>query len=168
MGSSRSCLTDPVSSCEHLMDGERLWMLCTWAFSKAFDHCLPQHLLDSIVLAAHGLNTSTFAGEQTAWLAGPREWWWSESSWQQGTLLCPRAQFWSHSLLFCMFELQQGQVLPLGHNKLLQLQAGEERLGRAWQERAWGCWSTACAQVGKTASGTWPGSAVVWPAGPGQ
>lgn len=78
MGSSRSCLTDPTSSCEHLMDGERLWMLCTWAFSKAFAHCLLESsvLLESIVPAAHGLNSSTFAAEQTPQMAGPRECWW--------------------------------------------------------------------------------------------
>lgn len=128
------CLTDPTSSYEHLMDREMLWMLCIWAVSKVSDHCSHSILLESIVLAAHGFNRFLVCWEKNAWMAGPREWWWNESSWQ--LVLLPRAHCQGQSRFTPLrFNKTKYLLLPLGHNPQ-QLQAGQQWLGRAQEERA--------------------------------
>lgn len=108
------------------------------------------------------------AGKKMPGWAGPESGGGVNPAGSGSLVLCPRAHCEGQSCFISLrFSEAKCQVLPLGHNPQ-QLQAREEWLGKAQQERAWACCSTARAQVGKKASGTWPGSAMEWPAGPGQ
>lgn len=93
------------------------------------------------------------------------------SSWQWVTCAVSQGAL-SEPVRFHILEAEQDlkcQVLPLGHRKPQQLQAGKS----GWEEpsregRAWACWPTVHAQVGEKANGCWAGPAMVWPAGAGQ